>query len=218
MSEPSVDTQQTLRARQLLVQSIALTEQLDPPVLEAMLTVPRHIFVPASLQDRAYEDGPLPIGGGQTISQPTVVAMMTQALQLKGSELVLEVGTGSGYQAAVLSRLCRQVHSLEVVGRLVQAAREALARAGCGNVQVHERDGYAGLPELGPFDAIIITAAPPELPQALVGQLRAGGRMVVPLGPTFGVQELLVLTNAPDGLKETHLGPVRFVPMVRSGN
>ncbi len=209
-----LDTEVTLQERERLVRSIEESESLDPRVAHALRVVPRHVFVPDVLRDRAYEDGPLPIGEGQTISQPTVVAMMSQALQLTGDEVVLEVGTGSGYQAAVLSRLCRQVETIEIVPVLAIRAREALALAGYGNVRVHVGDGYEGLPSLGPFDRIILTAAPPEVPAKLVMQLRDGGRLVAPIGPQNGIQDLLVLEKHGDKIATKDLGPVRFVPMV----
>jgi protein-L-isoaspartate(D-aspartate) O-methyltransferase len=206
----------TRRARERLVREMERHESLDGRVVCAMRAVKRHLFVPESMRQRAYEDGPLPIGHGQTISQPTVVALMTASLRLQGDERVLEVGTGSGYQAAVLSHLCREVHSLEVIEWLAQGARAALTAAGCDNVHVHVRDGYAGLQELAPFDGIIITAAPPEVPQALLQQLREGGCLVVPVGPQMGVQDLLVIEKRDGALSRHTLGPVRFVPMVHA--
>jgi len=170
------------------------------------------------MRDQAYDDGPLPIGEGQTISQPTVVAMMTQALSLKGDEVVLEVGTGSGYQAAVLSRLCRRVETIEIIASLADRARRALARLGYDNVRVHVGDGYEGLRSLAPFDAIIITAAPPEMPIGLLAQLRDGGRLVAPIGPVHGIQDLIVLQKNGDRVTTRDLGPVRFVPMVHKSS
>ncbi|MBI5537468.1 MAG: protein-L-isoaspartate(D-aspartate) O-methyltransferase [Deltaproteobacteria bacterium] len=211
---PVPDTEVTLWAREQLVRRIERAEHISTRVARAMREVPRHVFVPADLLDRAYEDGPLPIGDGQTISQPTVVALMSDALQLQGNERILEIGTGSGYQAAVLSRLCADVQSLEVVEALADRARAALASVGYDNVQVHLRDGFFGMPELAPFDGVIITAAPAEVPVRLLEQLREGGRMVVPVGPVFGVQHLLVLRKHQGQVERTNLGPVRFVPMV----
>jgi protein-L-isoaspartate(D-aspartate) O-methyltransferase len=209
------ESEETRSAREALVSEIERYESIDARVAGALRAVQRHLFVPEGLRDRAYEDGPLPIGHGQTISQPTVVAMMTAALRLEGDETVLEVGTGSGYQTAVLSRLCRQVHSLEVVEWLAAGSRSALAAAGCDNVRVYVRDGYEGLPAFAPFDRIIVTAAPTEVPQALLRQLREGGRMVVPVGAHLGVQDLLVIEKRGGALLRSTLGPVRFVPMVR---
>lgn len=213
-----IDDDQTRRARAHLVGRIQRSERLSAGVTEALLEVPRHAFVPPAQRDRAYDDNPLPIGHGQTISQPTVVAMMTEALDLSGEEVVLEIGTGSGYQAAVLSRMAKRVESIEIVEPLARWARAALDRVGYDNVRVHIGDGYAGLPHLAPFDRIIITAAPPEIPPKLIEQLAVGGKMVLPVGPRFGVQDLIVLEKKADGsLSKTNLGPVRFVPMVRDG-
>lgn len=209
-----LDTEVTRAERERLVRAIERRESLDPRVIEALRAVPRHLFVPDSLLNVAYEDGPLPIGEGQTISQPTVVGMMTDALKLKGDEIILEVGTGSGYQAAVLSRLCRRVETIEIIPSLAEAAKRALKRAGYGNVNVHVGDGYAGLPNLAPFEGIIITAAPPTIPQALIQQLKDGGRLVVPVGPSGGIQELLLVQKLGGEIKRTELGAVRFVPMV----
>lgn len=177
--------------------------------------MPRHVFVPPEYQGEAYSDEPLPIGEGQTISQPTVVAMMTQALDLQGNETVLEVGTGSGYQAAILSRLCKRVETVELLPSLAHRAQSALRAIGYDNVTVYVGDGYEGLPPLAPFDAIVITAAPPEIPEKLVRQLRDGGRMVVPVGPRDDEQHLLLLHKVGTEVRRTDLGAVRFVPMVR---
>jgi len=213
-----VDTEGYRQERSSLVASIRARERIKPSVAEALLEVPRHAFVPEGQRHRAYDDSPLTIGHGQTISQPTVVAMMTDALDLDGDEVVLEVGTGSGYQAAVLSRIAKRVESIEIVEPLAERAKATLARLGYDNVRVHVGDGYAGLPGLAPFDRIIITAAPPEIPSELEKQLATGGKMVVPIGPRFAVQDLLVLEKQPDGtMKRISLGPVRFVPMVREG-
>lgn len=187
----------------------------DPRVLAAMRTVPRHLFVPPSLADRAYDDTALPIADGQTISQPYIVAVMTEAAQLTPNAVVLEVGTGSGYQAAVLSLLVDRVYSIEIVPALARASTALLAREGYANVTVREGDGYAGWPEHGPFDAILVTAAPPEIPAALRDQLKVGGRMIVPVG--VNEQDLRVITRTAAGFTETTLMPVRFVPMVRPG-
>jgi protein-L-isoaspartate(D-aspartate) O-methyltransferase len=190
------------------VQSRGVT---DPLVLAAMRTVPRHLFVPAGATEEAYGDHPLPIGHGQTISQPYIVAFMTEALGLKGGETVLEVGTGSGYQAAVLSRIAKQVYSIEIVSPLAAEARERLARAGYRNVQVRVADGYQGWPDVGPFDAIMVTAAAPKVPEPLKAQLRDGGRLVIPVGDEN--QELMVITRHGDRYEERRVLPVRFVPM-----
>ena len=185
----------------------------DPRVLEAMRAVPRHRFVPAAAQAMAYEDTPLAIPAGQTISQPYIVGVMSEAAKLEADDVVLEVGTGSGYQAAVLARLVRHVYSIEVVPELARVSAALLTELGHANVTVREGDGYAGWPEHAPFDAIIVTAAPPEIPAALREQLKVGGRMVVPVG--VGDQELRVIERTADGFNETTLMAVRFVPMIR---
>ena len=211
-----VDDDQTRRERAELIRGIERREKVGPRVANAMLQVPRHAFIPEDQRYRAYEDTPLTIGHGQTISQPTVVAMMTEALELQGDEVVLEVGTGSGYQAAVLAKLVKRVETIEIVEPLALTARTTLRELGYANVNVHVGDGYAGLPSLAPFDRIIITAAPPEVPPKLLEQLKRGGRMVLPVGPRFGVQDLLVIERLENGhLREKNLGAVRFVPMVR---
>ena len=184
----------------------------NPAVLRAMARVPRHLFVPEDLRPFAYDDRPLPIGQGQTISQPYIVAYMTEALQLEPAHSVLEVGTGSGYQAAVLAEIVKQVHSIEIVPDLAEHARRALANAGYRNVEVRTGNGYLGWPDRAPFDRIIVTAAPPEIPQALVDQLAVGGVMVVPVGTSY--QEIAIVTKTPNGVTEKRTIEVRFVPMV----
>jgi len=181
-------------------------------VLDAMTRVPRHLFVPPDSRARAYDDTPLPIGQGQTISQPYIVAYMTEELDLSADHRVLEIGTGSGYQAAVLGELVKQVWSVEIIPELAERARRTLADTGYRNVEIRAGNGYLGWPEQAPFDRIIVTAAPPEIPQALVEQLAVGGRMIVPVGTL--VQELVLLTKNTRGVAEKRTIPVRFVPMV----
>jgi protein-L-isoaspartate(D-aspartate) O-methyltransferase len=183
----------------------------DPRVLAALARVPRHELVPEALREFAYADQPLPIGYEQTISQPFVVAYMTEQLQLRGDERVLEIGTGSGYQAAVLSLLAREVYSIEIVKELGERARADLARLGYANVHVRVGDGYRGWPEQAPFDAIIVTAAPGRVPQPLIDQLAVGGRLVLPVGGFD--QQLLRIDRDATGLRREHLIGVRFVPM-----
>ena len=204
----------TARAR-MVHEQIAARGITDARVLAAMTRVPRHEFVPTSQRPRAYEDGPLPIGHGQTISQPFVVAFMTAALNPQPSDRVLEIGTGSGYQAAVLSGLVAEVYSIELVAPLAQRARADLQRLGYGNVQVRSGDGYLGWPEAAPFDAVIGTCAPEQVPKALVDQLKVGGRMILPVGARDGVQELIFLRKSATGMKQQAVMPVRFVPMVQ---
>jgi protein-L-isoaspartate(D-aspartate) O-methyltransferase len=187
-------------------------------VLAAFAEVPRRLFVPERIQDDADADRPLPIGYGQTISQPYVVAYMTERLALTGAERVLEVGTGSGYQAAILARLAAQVFSVEVVPELAERAREVLAALGLTNVRLRIGDGALGWPEEAPFDRIIVTAAAPDVPAALVDQLAPGGRMILPVGPELDVQMLRVIDKGNDGANlETDLLPVRFVPLTHAG-
>ncbi|MBI4480845.1 MAG: protein-L-isoaspartate(D-aspartate) O-methyltransferase [Acidobacteria bacterium] len=189
----------------------------DERVLEAMRAVPRHLFVPPNLVTQAYSDRALPIGEGQTISQPYIVALMTELLQTKPGDTVLEVGTGSGYQAAVLSRLVKQVYSIEILPSLAASSKRRLAQLGLTNATVRTGDGYLGWPEFAPFDGIIVTAAPPEIPSALLKQLKRGGRMVVPVGDSSQTQNLMVLekSKSSDAVTERTVIPVRFVPMVR---
>lgn len=186
----------------------------DPRTLKAMAKVPREKFVPKELTARAYEDNPLPIGFGQTISQPYIVAFMTQELRPKPTDRVLEIGTGSGYQAAVLSELVAQVYTVEIVRPLAQRAAVVLQALGYKNVLVKGGDGYKGWPEHAPFDAIIVTAAPDHVPQPLIEQLKEGGRMIIPVGKTFA-QRLYTYEKRGGVLKETAVIPVRFVPLTR---
>jgi protein-L-isoaspartate(D-aspartate) O-methyltransferase len=186
----------------------------NPRVMAAMGAVPRHEFVPEEERVSAYLDMPLPIGHGQTISQPYIVALMTDLLEVKSGDTVLEVGAGSGYQAAVLAKLAKQVHSIEIVPELARACSERLARLGIANVTVHEGDGAAGLAAEAPFDAIIVTAAARRVPKALVAQLKPGGRMAIPLGEPWSTQELALLEK--DARGEVAIRPVlavRFVPL-----
>jgi protein-L-isoaspartate(D-aspartate) O-methyltransferase len=188
----------------------------DPRVLAAMGRVPRHLFVPAALRFRAYADHPLPIGNGQTISQPYIVALMTQLAEVEPDDLVLEIGTGSGYQAAVLSEIVREVATIEIVPDLADTARTRLAVLGYKDVTVRTGDGYLGWKEKAPFDAILVTAAAPEVPPPLVEQLAPGGILVIPVGPQSQVQSLLRIEKAADGTTVTReILPVVFVPLVR---
>src|SRR4051794_31138533 len=186
----------------------------DERVLAAMAKVPREEFVPADERSDAYEDGPLPIGYDQTISQPYIVAFMTEQLRLKPSDRLLEIGTGSGYQAAVLAELVMDVYTIEIVEPLAKTAEATLQRLGYKNVHLKVGDGYQGWPEEAPFDAIIVTCAPENVPQPLVNQLKDGGRMVIPVGEQFA-QQLYLLEKKNGQLKESATLPVRFVPMLR---
>jgi len=180
-------------------------------VLRAMESVPRHLFVPEEHRDEAYSDAPLPIGWGQTISQPYIVALMTQLLDLGPNDKVLEIGTGSGYHAAVLSRVAGEVYTIEIIDQLGRQARSTLEQLGYQNVHTRVGDGYQGWPSEQPFDAIILTAAPPKIPQPLIDQLKVGGRMVVPVGSY--VQDLMLITKTAQGIEKKTVAPVRFVPM-----
>ena len=186
----------------------------DPAVLTVMGKVPRHLFVDESLRSRAYGDYPLPIGDGQTISQPYVVALMTEALRLKPGDRVLEIGTGSGYQAAVLAEIVNAVYTVEIRKALADRAEERLATLGYRNVKVKYGDGYFGWEEQAPFDAIIITAAANHIPPPLIKQLKEGGRLIVPLGSTVYFQTLTLATKRKGELEVEQMSPVAFVPMV----
>jgi protein-L-isoaspartate(D-aspartate) O-methyltransferase len=190
----------------------------DPRVLQAMREVPRHRFVPAEVLDYAYSDHPLPIGHGQTISQPYMVAKMTELVAPRSGYRVLEVGTGSGYQAAVLSELVAEVYTIEIVAPLGERARQLLAELGYENVRVRIGDGYRGWPDKAPFDAIVVTAGADEVPPPLIEQLKPGGRMVIPVGATLSSQKLLLVTKAkdpPHAVERREVMEVAFVPLVR---
>ena len=210
---PSQDAfRQTRQA--MVAEQIAARGVKDPRVLDAMRTVPRHEFVPAASRDDAYLDSPLPIGHGQTISQPYIVALMTELARPSPTDRVLEVGTGSGYQAAVISRLVARVFSVELVEPLAESAAAVLRRLGYANVTVRSGDGYLGWPDEAPFDVIVVTAAPEAVPAALVAQLKPGGRLVVPVGPVHDVQDLQLIEKDAAGRVSTRsVIPVRFVPM-----
>lgn len=212
----SLDSEQDRARRARLIAELVLDRDLQSEaVRDAMLRVPRHLFVNKPGGWEAYENTALPIGYGQTISQPAVVAMMTEALDLTGNERVLEIGTGSGYQAAILSHLAREVFTIERVAPLGDAARELLAQLGYKNVHVRVGDGYQGWPEKAPFDRIIATAAPPEIPGALITQLVDGGVLVAPVGDTMGYGQMLVRVRKSGGhITMENLCAVRFVPMV----
>jgi protein-L-isoaspartate(D-aspartate) O-methyltransferase len=183
----------------------------DEAVLEAMRSVPRHLFIPEALRTSAYADSPQPIGDGQTISQPYIVALMTELLQVEPGDRVLEIGTGSGYQSAVLAQMGVEVYSIEIKNALCEQARQTLAATGFDTVTVRCGDGYGGWPEAAPFDGIVVTAAPERIPEPLLDQLVEGGRMVIPVGAFY--QELKVLQRTADGIEESSVIPVRFVPM-----
>jgi protein-L-isoaspartate(D-aspartate) O-methyltransferase len=202
----------------MVVKTIEKRGVKDPDVLRAMRTVKRHQFVPDEYQDSAYADRPLPIGYGQTISQPYIVAWMTELLELEPGAKVLEIGTGSGYQAAVLAELPEvEVYTIEIVPELAEQVRERLVRLGYGEVQAKQDDGYYGWPEHAPFDAIIVTAAPDHLPQPLVEQLVDGGRLVIPIGPPGSYQTLWKFVKAGEDVQAYNIGGVAFVPFTGTG-
>lgn len=201
-----------MQRRSMVEDQIVRRGVTDPGVVQAMEEVPRHRFVPDHLQDQAYIDSPLRIGSGQTISQPYIVALMTSLLDLEGDEKVLEIGTGSGYQAAVLARLCREVYTVEIREELGRKAQDKLDEMGLQNVHLRIGDGYQGWPEAAPFDGIMVTAAPGTVPKPLIQQLKVGGRLVIPVGDFF--QDLLVITRTSKGIEKREIIPVRFVPMI----
>ena len=208
--EPPQPTSQDERER-MVREQIETRGIRDTRVLKALREVPREVFMPSELAHRAYWDSPQPIGYRQTISQPYIVAYMTEKLKLSGDEKVLEIGTGSGYQAAILGELAEHVYTIEIVEPLAERSRKTLARQGYENVAVRAGDGYRGWPEQAPFDAILLTAAPAEIPQPLIDQLAVGGRLVAPVGE--GIQELVLVTRGRSGIQRRPLIGVRFVPM-----
>jgi protein-L-isoaspartate(D-aspartate) O-methyltransferase len=212
-NEPADGDEASLaRAREAMVATQIVARGVsDARTIAAMRKVRRHLFVPAPSVRQAYDDHPLPIGYGQTISQPYIVAFMTEALGLRGGETVLEVGTGSGYQAAVLAELAATVYTIEIVTPLAEESKHRLEQQGFKNVHVRDGDGYKGWPEAAPFDAIMVTAAAPRIPEPLKQQLRDGGRLVIPVGDDW--QELVLVTRRGERFEEKRLLPVRFVPM-----
>ena len=212
------DDSSTREARQrMVIEQIAARGVRDDTVLSAMRTVPRQDFIPSSSQKYAYRDAPLPIGYGQTISQPYIVGLMTEMLELSDGDRVLEVGTGSGYQAAILSRITRDVFTIEIVWQLHQRVLPLLARYGLDAKRVIHGDGYFGLEQSAPFDAIIVTAAADHIPPPLIEQLKPDGRMVIPVGPVHGAQRLILVEKDANGQVRTEsVLPVRFVPLTRA--
>ncbi len=208
-------TDETEDRQEMVERQIARRGIRDPLVLKAMAQVPRTCFVPRELAQSAYLDRPLPIGAGQTISQPYVVALMIEAMQLKGDEKVLEVGAGSGYAAAVLGRIAHEVYAIERIASLARLAKKNLAQAGCKNVHIKHDDGTQGWPEKAPFGGILVSAGAPALPQALKQQLSVGGRLVIPVGDDPHAQSLLRVTRTDaDAFTQEDLGEVRFVPLI----
>lgn len=214
----AAEEQELVSARSRMVeQQMAARDIRDARVLAAMRKVPRHRFVPANELRYAYADTPLPIGEGQTISQPYIVALMTQLARPSPDDVALEVGTGSGYQAAVLGEVVKQVYSIELESKLAASAARVLDELNYRNVETRTGDGYAGWPEHAPFDVIIVTAAPDHVPQPLLDQLKRGGRMVVPVGPVSTTQQLQLIEKDSSGaLRVTNISPVRFVPLRRN--
>jgi protein-L-isoaspartate(D-aspartate) O-methyltransferase len=201
-------------AREAMVEDqLAARGIRNPQVLQAMTEVPRHEFVPLAVRSLAYADGPLPIGQGQTISQPFIVAFMTEVLELNKDDTVLEVGTGSGYQAAILGKIAKEVYTIEIVPALAESAQKLLEKLRFENVHVRQGDGYLGWPEKAPFDAIIVTCAPDHVPEPLVNQLKEGGRLVIPIGEQGGIQQLVLLRKKDGKILQENKLDVRFVPM-----
>ena len=212
--KPPVDNRRwESKRKQMVAFQIRARSIRNPDVLRAMTTVPRHRFVPYRVRQMSYQDTPLPIGSGQTISQPYIVALMSTVLELDRTMKVLEIGTGSGYQAAVLGELAGEVYSIEIIPALGQTARQVLQDLGYANIHVRIGDGYQGWPEKAPFDAVIVTCAPTHVPQPLQDQLAEGGRLVIPVGAA-GRQELVLLKKIHGKIQQQKIIPVRFVPMV----
>jgi protein-L-isoaspartate(D-aspartate) O-methyltransferase len=213
---PIVEADETLCAQkrqQMVEKQIKARGIKDLRVLEAMLKVKRHVFVPSDIRHLAYEDRPLSIGGGQTISQPYIVALMTELLELKGTERVLEIGTGSGYQAAILAELVKEVYTIELLEPMARQSEGLLKKLNYKNIKVKFGDGFLGWPEYSPFDGIIVTCAPEKIPPPLLGQLAESGRLVIPVGTYW--QELKLVRKIKDRITEADVVPVRFVPMLR---
>jgi protein-L-isoaspartate(D-aspartate) O-methyltransferase len=214
LSAQSEDEAFARQRRAMVVEQLESRDIRDKRVLEAMRQVPRHLFVPLSFRDQAYADHPLPIGEDQTISQPYIVALMTQCLELKGKETILEVGTGSGYQAAVLSLLASRVYSIEINAALAESARNLIEKLGYANVDIRTGDGFFGWPEKAPFDGIIVTCAARRVPGPLFEQLKEGGRMVIPVGETGEGQRLIRVRKLKGKAYEDEISLVMFVPML----
>jgi protein-L-isoaspartate(D-aspartate) O-methyltransferase len=214
-NEPSTDNDRTKAQRLRMVEDQLVSRRIrDKRVLDAMRKIPRHLFVDESLRNRAYGDHPIPIGEGQTISQPYVVAWMTEALNLKTNDRVLEIGTGSGYQAAVLAEIVKEVYTIEIRERLKKNAARLLNELGYKNVETRYADGYFGWEQYAPFDAIIITASANHIPPPLIKQLKEGGRLIIPLGSTLYFQTLTLATKKGGELEVEQMGGVAFVPMI----
>lgn len=207
MEDPWVEQRERMVVTQIINRGIK-----DERVIAAMKKVPRHLFVPAEMIEYAYNDEPVPIGEGQTISQPYIVAYMTEALNLKWEDKVLEIGTGSGYQTAILAEIVHEVYTVEIIATLSLRAQELLNKLGYKNIHFKIGDGSYGWVEFAPYDAIMVTAAPARIPRPLEDQLQIGGRMIIPVGSTF--QELYLVTREKDGYKRKKLLPVRFVPLI----
>jgi len=210
--KPPQTTDLTAQREAMVREQIAARGITNPATLEALRSVPRHDFLPLRLRAEAYMDYPLPIGHGQTISQPYIVAFMTDAIRPQPGEKILEIGAGSGYQAAVLAQMGAEVYTIEIVEPLAEMARQTLQRLGYENARVHYGDGHEGWPEHAPFDAIVVTCAPEKIPPALIEQLRDGGRMIIPVGGGME-QELILLRKNGDQIEKQSVLPVRFVPM-----
>jgi len=215
-TDAEFDARRRAMVEEITAEQAGLPGAFDPRVKDAIARVPRHLFVPLAQQPHAYENRPLPIGHGQMISQPYIVALMTDLLKLRKQDRVLEIGTGSGYQAAVLAELVRSVYTIEIVEPLATEARARLERLGYRNVEVRTGDGYKGWEERAPFDAIMVTAGADEVPPPLVKQLKTGGRMVIPVGPAGSIQSLTLIAKQADGsIRRQQVIPVRFVPLIR---
>jgi len=208
----------TIKRQRMVHNQIRVRGVRDQRVLDAMMKVPRHLFVPPAYRASAYNDSPLPIGEGQTISQPYIVAFMTESLKVRETDRILEIGTGSGYQAAILAELASEVYTIELLPKLGTRAGKLLDNLGYKNIHVKIGDGYKGWPEKAPFDLVIVTAAPEDIPPALIEQLKEGGKMIIPVGPVGGVQNLIRGIKKKGKLKTKDVLPVRFVPMIKGNN